>query len=103
MGFSSDKAQDAFLLINLSSDNDKKRLFIEEAHSKWISDFFIASHIEEYETESHVDFTITRFTYMDTLCLLTINNLSESLWISATTRADTVLNGLKSVLETKFK
>jgi hypothetical protein len=77
-------------------------LFVEEAHSQWINDFFLATGFEEFETESHADFTITRFTFNDVVCLLTIDNLSESMWISAATQANIILNGLKSELQSKF-
>ena len=102
LNVSADDSQDAFLQIQIECKEDARLLFVEEAHSKWINDFCLASGFEEFETESHAGFSITRFTYKDVVCLLTIDNLSESAWISAATRANIILNGLKNELQSKF-
>ena len=55
--------------------------------------------IEKFETEQHADFTLTRFVCKDIVCLLTIDNISESIWITPLSQAIAVLTALKKQIE----
>jgi hypothetical protein len=93
------------LVLHLSSTAGTLPPFSEQFHSHWPTLFLTAidiKGIQSWENEQYADFTLCRFTFKDIVCILTIDNLSESIWITASTAAEHILSELKAhIIKTK--
>lgn len=69
------------------------------ANSQVLAVLFAAIGVKNWETEQHADFTLTRFEYRQVVCLLTIDEICETLWIKACKQSDHTLKALKGELE----